>query len=1048
MANESSSAVPLVDFFFISGIDSDALDVFSSAAASIADRRPGSQSPHRSSTPDSVKEVGYSHKRDRSSVDLSIASDTIPENLPYKSPQLPAIPSLSSSVHSNPITRLHPLKTSESPLSTNSSASNSPSVGSINGVGQSRGRQSPLTRSPALRRVPENYKRSPVLTDPLLAGHARKISDYDSVIPDPEPIATSPNQHPLMRKFDPVLLDVYPRPDSPRQDVSTSSTSDVKLPLYVPMFAFPDDIQLVHSDKRPPSSWHHFIMTNQVNEKMYGTCITVWVPVPSHIAVAVEVLNEKWRKANIPTTEREFATSLSMRLKDELANVSDLKNQSNKDESKRSAIKDKIEAANDRIAMLIELLAPIRLGAMTKIKGLSEQSGLWLPRVYGLLSRDSYSCSFRLEWLKALLYGEYALSSSKSDLEAKFSRVPMEYAVAQLIGTSATIHPKIQLKFDIGGISLYARHHAVTEIPGSRDVDLFALFRCLTVETIIELFESLLAERRIVLVSSDLAMLTLSARAILSLIFPLKWQGVCIPVLPARLSACLEMPVPYIIGLHKLIGHSEESISPYANSPSTGLPFLPVEDDCVCCDLDADAVIAVSAPPLLPAPVRSKLRSLLKLSAPLHSSQFAIPIGGSPYTLQTFPGNMFGLTSPDIANPVPQSQYLGKLVRGSSANVFSQPPGKSYPPILDIRALSMAQSEVQSATEEEQGRTILRNRDRALAGVQKQGRRASKVFNSSVNNIKTSIKIRHDHAKSFPSDLSPQNSVPPLIKPRSPQRVHHQPKNRSIASTSLATVIKVVEGHRLTAIDPTETQHCAYCLASGLAEKQMLECIACRMILHTGCAEQEISVACLPASFDANRVRAAFARAMASILLNYRRYFTAEQETGEYKFQEIEFLSKTAKDHAPYARFLLSTQAGTEFIHDVGASIKSRSSISSEDLACLDLFGAIADGVSSRRHRLGHNTTKPADSAFGQTRTDLQPLLEDVKPGHWQTIQIRQPQLAQQGYLAATDALAGEVSGRWPSRLDSDVLRTCLAAYETLSTVGLGIQNGGTVSLL
>ncbi|KAF1738776.1 hypothetical protein CRV24_000704 [Beauveria bassiana] len=39
---------------------------------------------------------------------------------------------------------------------------------------------------------------------------AKRLSNYNSVIPPPEPLNTDPDMHPLKRRFEPVLLDRYP----------------------------------------------------------------------------------------------------------------------------------------------------------------------------------------------------------------------------------------------------------------------------------------------------------------------------------------------------------------------------------------------------------------------------------------------------------------------------------------------------------------------------------------------------------------------------------------------------------------------------------------------------------------------------------------------------------------------------------------------------------------------------------------------------------------------------------------------------------------------
>lgn len=64
-------------------------------------------------------------------------------------------------------------------------------------------------------------------------------------------------------------------------------------------------------------------------------------------------------------------------------------------------------------------------------------------------------------------------------------------------------------------------------------------------------FKVILSEGRIIFLSSHLGMLTLASESFLYLLFPLYWQGVYIPILPAALMTCLQAPVPYIIGVER-----------------------------------------------------------------------------------------------------------------------------------------------------------------------------------------------------------------------------------------------------------------------------------------------------------------------------------------------------------------------------------------------------------------------------------------------------------------------------------------------------------------
>lgn len=71
--------------------------------------------------------------------------------------------------------------------------------------------------------------------------------------------------------------------------------------------------------------------------------------------------------------------------------------------------------------------------------------------------------------------------------------------------------------------------------------DLYPFFRALSLKTIITLFEAAISEARIIFRSSYPAMLHSAARALLHLLWPFKFSGVYIPILPSRLLSALEV---------------------------------------------------------------------------------------------------------------------------------------------------------------------------------------------------------------------------------------------------------------------------------------------------------------------------------------------------------------------------------------------------------------------------------------------------------------------------------------------------------------------------
>lgn len=65
----------------------------------------------------------------------------------------------------------------------------------------------------------------------------------------------------------------------------------------------------------------------------------------------------------------------------------------------------------------------------------------------------------------------------------------------------------------------------------------------------IEIFAALLAERRIIFLSTNLDKLSSCLQASCSLLFPMVWQHIYIPVLPMKLKDYLSAPMPYCIGV-------------------------------------------------------------------------------------------------------------------------------------------------------------------------------------------------------------------------------------------------------------------------------------------------------------------------------------------------------------------------------------------------------------------------------------------------------------------------------------------------------------------
>ncbi|KAF1987997.1 DENN-domain-containing protein [Aulographum hederae CBS 113979] len=823
-------------------------------------------------------------------------------------------------------------------------------VGSLrSGVGTLRRRISTMS---SMKRQPSVVRNSSIYT-------SKRLSGYNSVIPAPQPFQVSPNEHPLKRRYEPVLLDRYP-PKTMSEEVKRRNP----FPDYVPMFAFPNDINVVSSDERPRSTWHGFAMTNGDNSKLYGICLTIWQPLNASAAAALEQQCEEWRKANMSSEERELANSLGERLAGERAKLSRLLAQLPTVASgspEREQLEDDISAVEEKIGLMTDLLRPVRHGAAAKIEGLTDsETGLWIPRAYGVLGRDGSMTGFWKEWLKAVVVP--MTSGGILRVPASSPKIgmwqPLERYVVNLCAEAPSpITSLTQVEISIRELRMYARKEASNELPGSRGTDLYALFRSLSIPNIITLFEYVLAEARIILLSSHTAMLHLSSAAITNLLFPMKWAGVFIPVLPARLIQALEAPCPYIVGVERRYDHIE----------------LP-DDDFVLVDLDRDVIESTARPMPMPRQQRRKLTSLLQLSAP-HHNRFGVPVGPPAYAIETFPFDAFSSESTSIFNHRASSSTLAQLVslnsnsfaecgvgaasrhpifnaflqsrsehsRGAldrpttsstGTNSHSPPSPPKLSPVSGMfpngSATAMSRSDSgfalqASLREKRSGHFDNVSRRSSSFGMERMAtmRRPSLPFLSQPHSTPSTTtlgtestpgggggghRMGHQHTPSAyaPSVYAQSTLAASTIMPG----VLMQPVRDS-------EQVKWMEGHCLQWRPHDERSTCSVC--EDKADDGIYKCSGCTVYAHPRCA-LNICLVC-PAAFRPDQVRAAFVRCFASLFYTYRKFLgppSGDQKRAGHvhSFNMDGFLRSIPNENAGYMQMLQQTQAFNEFIYE------------------------------------------------------------------------------------------------------------------------------------
>ena len=126
------------------------------------------------------------------------------------------------------------------------------------------------------------------------------------------------------------------------------------------------------------------------------------------------------------------------------------------------------------------------------------------------------------------------------------------------------------------------------------------LFECLDISNVLFAWYSLACERKVLLVSQQVSLLTVCSEILCSLLFPMKWSHLYIPVLPRSLCPMLDAPMPYLCGISR------------ANFPYA---VQEISDETIVVDLDRNVITMgpnCSELPPLPHKRRQKLEATLK----------------------------------------------------------------------------------------------------------------------------------------------------------------------------------------------------------------------------------------------------------------------------------------------------------------------------------------------------------------------------------------------------------------------------------------------------
>jgi len=146
----------------------------------------------------------------------------------------------------------------------------------------------------------------------------------------------------------------------------------------------------------------------------------------------------------------------------------------------------------------------------------------------------------------------YAILNNISEAEIKGNHVLVLSLLDALrncsipdVGSSFTVTTKAEtkdFKYDVPDTT------KLPTIPENRNLtDYFAV---VTPEIMVQLFVSMLFERRILVTSKKLSLVTAVVHGSVSLLYPMQWQHIYVPVLPPKLLDYCCAPMPFLLGVH------------------------------------------------------------------------------------------------------------------------------------------------------------------------------------------------------------------------------------------------------------------------------------------------------------------------------------------------------------------------------------------------------------------------------------------------------------------------------------------------------------------
>lgn len=392
-----------------------------------------------------------------------------------------------------------------------------------------------------------------------------------------------------------------------------SSQMEYKLPPSVGHFCFPQHIRLKRAREQPLPTWYTFVLTDESAGQVFGSCLKFYEQLDDEVVIELEGLKMayeigKQSVRRLPTEDVLVRMIEDAKKEQSLADGSPKRGQQHiieDDDCLEERVRMKIyeqmsgdvfvavrpllrqllrqhtsmtneeqESANTTMKCQTPVRRTISRGRHVRVLSeLSKFQKLRLktfePRCLVLLSLTRHGNAMK-KFLKQL----YATSISPVD-------IPLEKIVSNFVLNVPIPRPGCEVVVRWRGDE--SDPHKDIRIRSPRpdappllDLTFEPLFECLSVESVAAVLHWMLLEKKLLMLSEKPCLLSHVAELLRSLLLPIEWHCVYIPLCPDFLAKFMRAPMPFIIGL-----------------PSNAIKSSDMKrmsDDIMVVDLDSDAL--------------------------------------------------------------------------------------------------------------------------------------------------------------------------------------------------------------------------------------------------------------------------------------------------------------------------------------------------------------------------------------------------------------------------------------------------------------------------